>query len=79
MSSVEWLSTTITLKEKSAVWPSALWTASRMVRSRLRTGMMTLASNREHVARTGHGTKFRRQPGADSPQMCVAICSISIW
>ena len=39
--SVEWLSMTITLKEKSATCDKADWTASAIVRTRFRTGMMT--------------------------------------
>ena len=42
--SVEWLSTTITLNLPSSFWSSADLTASAMVRTRLRTGIMTDAS-----------------------------------
>ena len=52
--SVEWLSTTTTLKGNGACCESALTTASRIVRSRFLTGMTTLASTGKCSSRPGH-------------------------
>ena len=77
--SVEWLSTTITLKEDEARCARALRAASATVRSRLRTGMTTLARTGNPPGLGGSG---RNDGGRNAPislRCAVAIASISSW
>ncbi len=67
--SVEWLSTTITLKGKSVRCARALFTASATVRTRFRTGMTTLASTGKGSVRRRNVAKRRGEPGPDPLEM----------